>query len=60
MKLARTGGVVLSGDLYHYPAGADDGPVPTFEFSEAQTRAARRQLETFLQRTGARCGFSTT
>ena len=53
MKLARTGGVVLSGDLYHYPQERTMNRLPTFEVSEEQTRESRRQLEAFLQRTGA-------
>src|SRR5215469_1215426 len=41
LKLAKTGGVVLSGDLYHYPAEMTLHRVPTFEFSQDQTRASR-------------------
>ena len=54
VKLARTGGVVLSGDLYHYPAERTLNRLPTFEVSEADTQAARDELERFLTRTGAR------
>lgn len=53
VKLANTGGVVLSGDLYHYPEERTLGRLPTFEVSEAQTAASRRELEKFLARTGA-------
>jgi glyoxylase-like metal-dependent hydrolase (beta-lactamase superfamily II) len=53
VKLARTGGVVLSGDLYHYPEERTLGRLPTFEVSEEQTIASRRELDTFLMRTGA-------
>jgi glyoxylase-like metal-dependent hydrolase (beta-lactamase superfamily II) len=53
VKLANTGPVVLSGDLYHYPAERTLGRLPTFEVSEPQTKAARAELETFLTRTGA-------
>jgi N-acyl homoserine lactone hydrolase len=53
VKLARTGGVVLSGDLYHYPAERTLNRLPTFEVSEEQTKAAREELERFLSRTGA-------
>lgn len=53
VKLANTGPVVLSGDLYHYPAERTLGRLPTFEVSEAQTKAARDELEGFLARTGA-------
>ncbi len=54
VKLANTGGVVLSGDLYHYPAERTLNRVPTFEVSEAETQAARDELEEFLRRTGAK------
>ena len=54
VKLARTGGVVLSGDLYHYPEERTLGRLPTFEVSEEQTAASRRELDAFLTRTGAR------
>jgi glyoxylase-like metal-dependent hydrolase (beta-lactamase superfamily II) len=53
VKLAKTGGVVLSGDLYHYPEERTLNRLPTFEVSEEQTAASRRGLEAFLARTGA-------
>ena len=53
MKLAKTGGVVLSGDLYHYPAEMTLDRVPTFEFSQEQTRASRKAVDAFLKKTGA-------
>ena len=53
VKLAKTGGVVLSGDLYHYPAERTLKRLPTFEVSEAETAPARAELEGFLSRTGA-------
>jgi glyoxylase-like metal-dependent hydrolase (beta-lactamase superfamily II) len=52
-KLARTGGVVLSGDLYHYPEERTLNRLPTFEFNVEQTRASRAELEGFLKKTGA-------
>ena len=51
VKLPRTGGVVLSGDLYHYPQERTMNRLPTFEFNEEQTRAARKAVEEFLTRT---------
>jgi N-acyl homoserine lactone hydrolase len=51
VKLANTGGVVLAGDLYHYPAERTLNRLPTFEVSEAETEAARAELEGFLSRT---------
>ena len=53
VKLANTGGVVLSGDLYHYPAEKTLDRVPTFEFSQEQTRASRVAVDAFLKKTGA-------
>jgi glyoxylase-like metal-dependent hydrolase (beta-lactamase superfamily II) len=51
VKLAKTGGVVLSGDLYHYPQERTMNRLPTFEFNEEQTRAARKSVDDFLART---------
>jgi len=53
VKLAKTGGVVLSGDLYHYPAERTLKRLPTFEVSEADTQAARDEVDQFLRRTNA-------
>ena len=53
VRLAKTGGVVLSGDLYHYPQERTMNRYPTFEFNVDQTRAARAGLDAFLMRTGA-------
>jgi glyoxylase-like metal-dependent hydrolase (beta-lactamase superfamily II) len=53
VKLAKTGGVVLAGDLYHYPAERTLKRLPTFEVSEAQTQASRDEVEQFLRRTNA-------
>jgi glyoxylase-like metal-dependent hydrolase (beta-lactamase superfamily II) len=53
VRLAKTGGVVLSGDLYHYPEERALDRVPTFEFNQDQTRATRVALDAFLKKTGA-------
>jgi glyoxylase-like metal-dependent hydrolase (beta-lactamase superfamily II) len=53
VKLAKTGGVVLSGDLYHYPAERTLNRLPTFEVSEAGTQAARAEVEQLLKRTSS-------
>ncbi len=53
VKLAKTGGVLLSGDLYHYPEERTLDRVPTFEFNQEQTRATRVTIDTFLKKTGA-------
>jgi N-acyl homoserine lactone hydrolase len=54
VRLAKTGPVVLSGDLYHYPEERALARVPTFEADQAQTAASRAAIDTFLSRTGAR------
>jgi glyoxylase-like metal-dependent hydrolase (beta-lactamase superfamily II) len=53
VRLARTGPVVLSGDLYHYPEERALGRIPTFEADQGQTAAARQGLDAFLKRAGA-------
>jgi N-acyl homoserine lactone hydrolase len=53
VKLAKTGGVLLSGDLYHYVAERTLDRVPTFDFSGEQTRASRKDVDAFLKKTGA-------
>lgn len=53
LKLAKTGPVLLSGDLYHYPAERTLDRVPTFDFNPDQTRASRRMIEEFLKKSGA-------
>ena len=53
VKLAKTGGVVLSGDLYHYPEERTLNRLPTFEFNVDQTRESRAALDAFLMKTGA-------
>ena len=53
LKLAKTGPVVLSGDLYHYPEERKLNKIPTTEFDAAQTAASRASVEAFLKKTGA-------
>jgi len=53
VKLAKTGPVVLSGDLYHYQAERRLDRYPTFEFNVEQTRMARKSVDAFLKKTGA-------
>jgi N-acyl homoserine lactone hydrolase len=54
VKLAKTGPVVISGDLYHYPEERTLHRVPTFDVDPRQTAASRAALELFLTRTGAK------
>ena len=53
VKLAKSGPVVLSGDLYHYPEERRLGRVPTFEFNQEQTSATRALIDAFLKKMGA-------
>lgn len=53
VKLPRTGAVVLSGDLYHYPEERTLDRVPTFDVDPAQTRRSRTALDSYLKRIGA-------
>jgi N-acyl homoserine lactone hydrolase len=53
LKLVKTGPVVLSGDLYHYPEERKLNRVPTTEFNAVQTVSSRAAIEVFLKKTGA-------
>jgi N-acyl homoserine lactone hydrolase len=53
VKLAKTGPVLLSGDLYHYPEELKLNKVPTSEFNVAQTVASRAAVDAFLKKTKA-------
>jgi N-acyl homoserine lactone hydrolase len=53
VKLQKTGGVVLSGDLYHYAQQRTLNRVTTFDDNPEHTRASRVAIEAFLKKTGA-------
>ena len=53
LKFAKTGPVVLSGDLYHYPEERSLGIVPGFDVNADQTRKSRADLEAFMKKSGA-------
>jgi glyoxylase-like metal-dependent hydrolase (beta-lactamase superfamily II) len=53
VKLAKTGPVLLSGDLYHYPEERKLKLIPTTEFNAAQTIASRAAVEAFLEKSRA-------
>jgi len=53
VRLAHTGGVVLSGDLYHFPAQRTLDRVFRADFDTAQTRASRASIEAYLKRMNA-------
>lgn len=52
LKLARTGKVMLAGDLYHYPEERKLDRVPTFEYNKEQSLASRAMIEDYVRRTG--------
>lgn len=53
VKLAKTGGVMLSGDLYHFPEERALGRVPAIDFNQDQTRGSRAKIEVFLKQTNS-------
>jgi N-acyl homoserine lactone hydrolase len=53
LKLRKTGPVLLSGDLYHYPEERAAHRVPKTDFNRDQTAASRVAIEAFLKKTGA-------
>jgi glyoxylase-like metal-dependent hydrolase (beta-lactamase superfamily II) len=53
VRLPRTGGVLLAGDLYHYRQEKTMDRYPNFEFNVPSTRASRAAVDAFLARTGA-------
>jgi glyoxylase-like metal-dependent hydrolase (beta-lactamase superfamily II) len=59
VKLARTGGVVVSGDLYHYPQERSLGKIPPRE-QTLGTAESRKKVEDFLARTHSQLWLSHT
>ena len=53
VNLAKTGGVVLSGDLYHYAAARELKRLPTFDVDQNQSALTRAAVERFLKESGA-------
>jgi len=49
LKLAKTGPVLLSGDLYHYPEEMTMHKVPSFDFDGAETLKSREAIEAFVK-----------
>jgi glyoxylase-like metal-dependent hydrolase (beta-lactamase superfamily II) len=54
LTLAKTGALVLSGDLYHYPEERTLRRLPVADFDEEQTRRSREVLDTWMAQAGAR------
>jgi glyoxylase-like metal-dependent hydrolase (beta-lactamase superfamily II) len=51
VKLVNTGGVVLAGDLYHYPEERSLNRLPTADVNVNETKLSRERVEAFLSRT---------
>ena len=54
LKLAKSGTVILSGDLWHQRASRDFKRVPTFNANRADTLASMARVETILKNTNGR------
>jgi len=53
LKLANTGGVLLSGDLYHYPEEITYKKIPSFDTNKEQTAKSREMIEEFVKQNRA-------
>ena len=53
LKLAKTGPVLLAGDLFHYPEERSLDRIPTFDADREVTRRTRKAVEGFLKQSGA-------
>ena len=53
LKLANTGNVLLSGDLYHYPEEITYKKIPNFDTNSAQTAKSREMIEEFVKQNHA-------
>jgi glyoxylase-like metal-dependent hydrolase (beta-lactamase superfamily II) len=53
LRLPKTGPVLISGDLYHYPEERKLNRVPTTEFNAVQTTTKVVAIEAFMKKTGA-------
>jgi len=53
VRLTKTGAVVLSGDLYHYPEERTLNRMPAREATEGRTAASRASLDAFIKTTSA-------
>lgn len=53
LKLARSGPIVLSGDLWHFEENRRFHRVPAFNFDKEQTRRSMAAIEDFMREVGA-------
>lgn len=59
LKLAKTGNVLLTGDLWHYPDEVGTDHTLTKEYNMEQTVASRAMIWTMLRKQTRRCGSNT-
>src|SRR4029453_7755386 len=53
LKLANTGNVLLTGDLYHYPEEITYKKIPAFDTNKEQTAKSRALIEEFVRQNRA-------
>ena len=53
LKLAKTGPVLLSGDLYHYPEEITYKRIPSFDSNKEETAKSRAMIEEFVKKNNA-------
>jgi N-acyl homoserine lactone hydrolase len=53
LKLAKTGPILLSGDLYHYPEEITYKRIPSFDSDKEQTARSRAMIEEFVKKNNA-------
>jgi N-acyl homoserine lactone hydrolase len=53
LKLAKTGPILLSGDLYHYPEEITYKKIPSFDSDAEQTAKSRAMIEEFVKKNNA-------
>jgi glyoxylase-like metal-dependent hydrolase (beta-lactamase superfamily II) len=53
LKLAKTGNVLLAGDLYHYPEEITLKKIPSFDTDKEQTAKSRAMIEDFVKQNRA-------
>src|SRR3984885_10011258 len=53
LKLAKTGPILLSGDLYHYPEEITYKKIPSYDSDAEQTARSRAMIEEFIKKNHA-------
>lgn len=53
LKLAKTGNILLSGDLYHYPEEITFKKIPSFDTNKEQTAKSREMIDDFVKQNHA-------